>query len=122
VLDGIPGLSDIPLVGRLFAHTRRETQEPDIVLTLTPRIVRILYPTGQDLRPFRVGRAGAGGAGGVIDLPVILDTAPPLAPPPQQQPQPQPQPQPGTAPPADAPLPPATPIQPPQPAPAPPPR
>jgi len=118
VLDGIPGLSDIPLVGRMFAHNRRETQESDIVLTLTPRIVRILNLTEEDLRPFRVGRAGAGGAGGGVDQVVILDTAPPLAPPPQQQPQPQP----GTAPPADAPLPPATPIQPPQPAPAPPPR
>jgi general secretion pathway protein D len=115
VLDGIPGLSDIPLVGRMFAHNRRETQESDIVLTLTPRIVRILNLTEEDLRPFRVGRAGAGGAGGVIDLPVVLDTPPPLAP--------APQPQPGTAPPADAPLPPAAPIQPPPPpAPAPPPR
>jgi general secretion pathway protein D len=116
VLEGVPGLIDLPLVGRLFAHNRRQTQESDIVLTLTPRIVRTLNLTEDDLRPFRVGRAGAGAAGGVIDLPVILDAPPPLAP------APQPQPQPGTAPPADAPLQPAMPIQPPAPAPAPPPR
>ena len=56
VLDGIPGLSDIPVIGRLFAHTRRETQETDIILTLTPRIIRVLDLTEADLRPFRVGR------------------------------------------------------------------
>jgi general secretion pathway protein D len=115
VLEGVPGLSDIPLVGRLFAHNRRETQESDIVLTLTPRIVRVLDLTEDDLRPFRVGRAGTAGGGGVIDLPVILDAPPQL--PPAAQPQPAP------APPADAPMPPVTPIQPPPPAaPAPPPR
>ena len=114
VVEGIPGLSDIPLVGRMFAHNRRQTQESDIVLTLTPRIVRVLDLTEDDLRPFRVGRAGTAGTGGVIDLPVVLDTAPPQLPP-AAQPQP--------APPADAPPPPATPIQPPPPAaPAPPPR
>jgi general secretion pathway protein D len=114
VLEGVPGLSDIPLVGRLFAHNRRQTQESDIVLTLTPRIVRVLDLTEDDLRPFRVGRAGTAGTGGVIDLPVVLDTAPPQLPP-AAQPQP--------APAADAPPPPATPIQPPPPAaPAPPPR
>jgi len=75
VLEGIPGLSDIPLVGRLFAHTRRQTQESDIVLTLTPRIVRVLDLSEDDLRPFRVGRAGTA-ATGIIDLP-ILDERPP---------------------------------------------
>ncbi|MGH9257520.1 MAG: secretin N-terminal domain-containing protein, partial [Vicinamibacterales bacterium] len=42
VLEGVPGLSDLPLVGRLFAHNRRETQETDIILTLTPHIIRVL--------------------------------------------------------------------------------
>lgn len=56
VLAGIPGLSDLPVIGRLFAHTRRETQETDIILTLTPQIVRVLELTEADLRPFRVGR------------------------------------------------------------------
>ena len=80
VLEGVPGLSDIPLVGRLFAHTRRQTQESDIVLTLTPRIVRVLDLNENDLRPFRVGRAGAG-APGVIDLPILAE--PPQVAPPQ---------------------------------------
>lgn len=56
VLNGVPGLSDLPLVGRLFAHTRKTTQETDIVLTLTPRLVRVLDLSEADLRAFRVGR------------------------------------------------------------------
>ena len=67
VIRGIPGLSDIPVLGRLFAATRTETQETDIILVLTPHIVRVLDITEADLRPFRVGRdAGAG----TLDLPI----------------------------------------------------
>src|SRR6185295_18625718 len=55
VLEGVPGLSDLPVLGKIFAHTRRETQETDIVLTLTPHIIRVLDLTEADLRPFRVG-------------------------------------------------------------------
>ena len=83
VAAGIPGLSDLPIVGRLFAHNRRETQETDIVLTLTPHIVRMLDLSEDDLRPFRVGR-GAAGTGTVLDLPISTEPppGPPGAPPP----------------------------------------
>jgi general secretion pathway protein D len=61
VLEGIPGLSDIPVIGRLFARSRRETQETDIIVTLTPRIIRVLDLDEADLRAFRVERdTGAG--------------------------------------------------------------
>ena len=52
----IPGLGDIPVIGRLFGYTRNETTETDIILTLTPRIVRVLNLTAEDLQPFRVPR------------------------------------------------------------------
>jgi general secretion pathway protein D len=55
-LNGIPGLSDIPVVGRLFAHTVKSTEQTDIILTLTPHIIRVLDLSADDLRPFRVGR------------------------------------------------------------------
>jgi general secretion pathway protein D len=55
-LDGLPGLSDLPIVGRLFAHTQKTTDQTDIILTLTPHIIRVLDLTEADLRPFRVGR------------------------------------------------------------------
>ena len=67
VMNGVPGLSDIPVVGRLFAFNRRQTQETDIVLTLTPRIIRVLELTEADLRPFRVSRDGGPPA---IELPI----------------------------------------------------
>src|SRR5581483_7496972 len=89
VLEGVPGLSDLPIVGRMFAHTRKETQETDIVLTLTPRIIRVLDLTENDLRPFRVGRETGNS---VVDLPVAVPPPPPPQPqapaqqPPAQQP------------------------------------
>ena len=65
-LEGIPGLSRIPVLGRLFGRTRTNTQETDIVLTLRPHIIRPLALDEHDLRPFRVGATapttGAGGA------------------------------------------------------------
>ena len=69
VLAGVPGLSDVPLIGRLFANNRKQTQQTDIVLTLTPHIVRVLDLHESDLRPFRLGR-DYGSPGGVTpDLP-----------------------------------------------------
>src|SRR5207249_6183117 len=67
-VDGIPGLSDIPGVGRLFAHTQRSTNQTDIVLTLTPHIIRVLDLDEADLRAFRVGRDTLGGP--PLDLPL----------------------------------------------------
>jgi general secretion pathway protein D len=67
VLEGVPGLSDLPVIGRLFAFNRKETQETDILLTLTPRIIRVLELTEADLRPFRVAKDGAAP---LLDLPM----------------------------------------------------
>jgi general secretion pathway protein D len=60
VLSGVPGLSDIPVVGRLFARNRKESTQTDIILTLTPHIVRALQVTEADLAPFRLGRSSSG--------------------------------------------------------------
>jgi general secretion pathway protein D len=56
VLEGIPGLASIPVVGRLFAKNHKEKQETDIILTLTPHIIRVLDLTEADLLPFRVAK------------------------------------------------------------------
>jgi general secretion pathway protein D len=86
-LAGIPGLSDIPLIGRLFAYNHKETQQTDIILTLTPRIVRVLELTETDLAAFRVGRDGATGG---VDLPPLPIPVPqPQRPPAAQPPPPQ---------------------------------
>jgi tetratricopeptide (TPR) repeat protein len=69
--EAIPGLGDIPVLGHMFGRTRREVQQTDVVIMLTPRIVRGLAVTEEDLRPFRVPKDGSGGLEG-----------PSLAPPP----------------------------------------
>ena len=76
-LDGIPGLSDIPLVGRLFAHNTKSNQQTDVILTLTPHIIRILDLTEADLRPFRVGRDSLAP---IAELPPIEPPKPPEPP------------------------------------------
>lgn len=70
VLRGIPGLSDIPVIGRIFASNERETQQTDVVLMLTPRIIRVLDLTEEDLRPFLAGRGG-GPAAASFDVPSV---------------------------------------------------
>jgi general secretion pathway protein D len=76
-LSGVPGLSDLPLIGRMFAYNRKETTETDIILTLTPRIVRVLDLTEEDLAPFRVARDGASGGADPPPLPVPQPARPP---------------------------------------------
>jgi general secretion pathway protein D len=78
----IPGLGDIPVIGRLFGHNKTETTETDIILTLTPRIVRVLSLTAEDLRPFRVPRDGAAPGG---ELPPPLPIPLPLPKPPGEE-------------------------------------
>ncbi|HEX6213559.1 MAG TPA: secretin N-terminal domain-containing protein, partial [Vicinamibacterales bacterium] len=69
----IPGLGDIPVIGRIFGHNKTETTETDIILTLTPRIVRVLNLTAEDLQPFRVPRdGGIPGADVAPPLPIPL--------------------------------------------------
>ena len=76
----IPGLGDIPVLGKLFSYNRKDTQETDIILTLTPRIVRVLNLTAEDLRPFKVGREGGSP---VTDIPPLLPMPVPLQTPPK---------------------------------------
>ena len=71
VLAGVPGLSDLPFVGKLFASNKRETLESDIVLTLTPHIVRVLDLSEADLRPFRLARDPGGSPAPSINLPAV---------------------------------------------------
>jgi general secretion pathway protein D len=90
VLSGIPGLSDIPLIGRLFANNRKETRQTDIILTLTPHIVRVLDLTETDLEPFRLGRD----SGPPAELPQLavprdrIDLPADMKPPAEPQPKP----------------------------------
>lgn len=50
-----PFLGDLPFIGRLFTNEHRESQETDLVLTMTPHIIRIPDITEEDLAPMWVG-------------------------------------------------------------------
>ncbi|HQP42779.1 MAG TPA: hypothetical protein PLV66_03845, partial [Thermoanaerobaculales bacterium] len=47
----IPLLSDIPYLGRLFTNTKKQTKTTDLVLTLTPHIIRFPAIEEEDLAP-----------------------------------------------------------------------
>lgn len=49
--SGIPGLSDAPYMGKLFGSTDRDGAKTDILLTLTPHIIRRGNSPGQQFSP-----------------------------------------------------------------------
>lgn len=53
--SGIPGLSEIPVLGRLFSRRSTDNKRTDIVLTLTPHIIRRADIREEDLAPIWVG-------------------------------------------------------------------
>ena len=54
-MTGLPGVASIPFIGRLFAKNKDEAQQTDIVMTLTPHIIRRTEIEDADLRSFLVG-------------------------------------------------------------------
>ena len=81
--DGIPGLADVPGLGHLFSRNRREVVETDVVIMLTPRIVRVLDVTEEDLRPLYLSREGL--TGGFVDTPAPMPVPIIRDQPPQQE-------------------------------------
>ena len=54
-LSGLPGLSNVPILKRLFGNNETNVQKTDIVLTLTPHIIRIPDITEEDMLPLWIG-------------------------------------------------------------------
>ncbi len=55
---GVPGLGDIPILGRFFSKKSNDNRRTDLVLTLTPHIIRTADITEEDLQPLWVGTEG----------------------------------------------------------------
>ena len=51
----VPGLGDVPVLGWLFKHEQRDTVLTDVILMITPRIVRGLEMPGADEQAFWSG-------------------------------------------------------------------
>jgi general secretion pathway protein D len=54
-LEGWPGLAKLPLLRYLFSHDRTDHQEDEVLIVMTPRIVRIPEWTKANLRPMVSG-------------------------------------------------------------------
>jgi general secretion pathway protein D len=68
----LPGLGDVPVLGRLFSSQRDDTSKTEIILLITPRIVRNL------IQPEGVGQSVAAGSDSAVGAPAFkLRKAPP---------------------------------------------
>ena len=54
-LEGWPGLAKLPLLRYLFSHQKTDHQEDEVLIVLTPRIVRVPEWTKANLRPLYSG-------------------------------------------------------------------
>jgi general secretion pathway protein D len=50
-LSGIPGLKNIPLLGRLFSNEDTRLEQTDVILMITPTIIRRMPLSDEDRRP-----------------------------------------------------------------------
>jgi general secretion pathway protein D len=68
VKGGIVGLKDLPLIGGLFSTSQKTIEQTDVVLTITPHIIRSIQISDEDTKPLWVdpdnlsGVTGTGGA------------------------------------------------------------
>jgi len=102
----VPGLGDLPLLGRLFSNQRDERSKTEIVLLITPRVLRSDATRQPALTEFRGGTENTIG-GGLVPAPFVVETEPDLplqlVPPGGVPVTPPPLPAPQTPPPTDAP-------------------
>jgi len=82
-ISGIPGLIRIPILRNLFASNVNRIAQTDIVMLLTPRIVRTQELTLQDVSPIFIGSQQSLGLGGpppLIAAPAVDETPTATAP------------------------------------------
>jgi len=85
---GVPGLNEIPVLSKLFGAAQDSDSRTEIVLLITPRIVRNLDVPGVGLQEFLSGTEASVGAAPIqLGSPVNLNQAPSVYP---MSPQPMP--------------------------------
>lgn len=60
-LTGIPGLKSLPFIGRLFSYEVTNLEQTDVILTITPHIIRKIPITAEDAKPIWVDVQQTGG-------------------------------------------------------------
>ena len=63
-LKGIAGIKDIPILGSLFSNNNTTVEQTDVILTITPYIIRTVPLTDEDSKPLWVDVEGLSGMGG----------------------------------------------------------
>lgn len=63
-VKGIPYLSKIPIIGRLFGSTETQVDQTDVIMTITPHIIRSINVSDEDKKPVWVELEGLGGGEG----------------------------------------------------------
>jgi general secretion pathway protein D len=107
-IQKIPFLGDLPFVGRLFSNVRTDKDRKDVLVAITPRLVKTVERPRQDVEQFASGTGDAFGPA-PLGVPAIPPPrVPPAAPPPGVTP-PAPAPPPVGPPPAGRPAPAAPP-------------
>ncbi|MGE5246351.1 MAG: hypothetical protein ACM3SQ_19170 [Betaproteobacteria bacterium] len=84
-ISGFPGAIHVPFFKQLFSSNNQTTDQTDIVMLLTPHIVRTQEITVDDLKPIYIGSQGNLGVGGPPPLIAAPEPAAPPAAPPGQQ-------------------------------------
>src|SRR5512132_3454932 len=72
ILNGFPGVNRVPVLRSLFGQTNEEINQSDIVMLLTPHVVRTHELTTEDLAPIFIGtqqNIGLGGPPPLIEPP-----------------------------------------------------
>ncbi|HET9360536.1 MAG TPA: secretin N-terminal domain-containing protein [Vicinamibacterales bacterium] len=78
VLSGLPWLLNLPIIKQLFSSNDEQIQQSDIVMLLTPRIVRTRELTPQDLAPVYIGTQSNFGLSGPPPLVAPVAGGPPV--------------------------------------------
>src|SRR5262249_19676934 len=73
LLNGFPGAIHVPVLKQLFSNNDEQISQTDIVMLLTPHVIRAPAITESDLRPIYIGSQGSLGIGGP---PPIIAAAP----------------------------------------------
>ena len=86
--DKVPGLGDLPMLGRLFKHTIDNKVRSEIVLLITPRLMRTLARPDAGSVEFAAGTEASTGTPRLGAAPLTIPSIPPPPPTAEDQPQP----------------------------------
>jgi general secretion pathway protein D len=84
----VPGLGELPVIGRLFSHTREDVSRTEVVLLITPRLVRTLARPDARTVEFAAGTEASTGARPGPISPLVFPVTPAPAQPMPAQPTP----------------------------------